>query len=298
MASASENSGRLMVVGAMSTNVGRVRTSNEDTLAYIIPSDNAPEASRGCLALVADGMGGHAAGEVASVIAAEVVRRVYFSLDAPVDESLTIAFDAANRAILDHAETEPECKGMGTTCTAIVIRDGNLWLAHIGDSRAYLIRDGQITQLSDDQTLGAQMERDGLLTEEMAKNNPMSNIVLQALGARPDIAPTVWKEGRPLADGDFLLLCSDGLSNLVTATQMTGAVRAATPNDACKMLIDAALDAGGHDNVSVGIFALKKQTTPVAELQVATRQIMLDGLGANASTAGSTRVIKLPDGLS
>jgi serine/threonine protein phosphatase PrpC len=115
MALASANTPEFEIAGAMLTDVGRVRSSNEDSVAFVIPTSNDPAASRGCLLLVADGMGGHAAGEVASALAVEAVRRVYFSLQEPVPESLMIAFETANRAILEHGKNNPDCRGMGTT---------------------------------------------------------------------------------------------------------------------------------------------------------------------------------------
>ena len=164
--------GAFRVVGAMRTDVGRVRSSNEDSVAFVAPAADAPEAKSGYLAIVADGMGGHAAGEVASALATEVVRRVFYSLDVEPPRALKAAFDAANRAIFEQSEREPECKGMGTTCTAVVIRDGRLWLAHVGDSRAYIVRRGEVTQLSDDQTLHAQLVRDGVMTQRGGGSQP------------------------------------------------------------------------------------------------------------------------------
>ncbi|MBM3563572.1 MAG: serine/threonine-protein phosphatase [Alphaproteobacteria bacterium] len=245
------------VVGAMRTDVGRVRSLNEDTVVFVAPAGQDPEAKLGLLALVADGMGGHAAGEVASALAAEVVRRVYFSLDSPPSQALNTAFEAANRAIFDYAARNPECNGMGTTCTAIAVRDECLWLAHVGDSRAYILRDGELTQLSEDQTLHAQLVRDGVLTAEEAEKSPGGNVILQALGTRQEISPDLWSEGLRLRLGDRFILCSDGLSNLASDAEITAIVSRHSPRDACAALIDAALAAGGYDNISVGVFAVE-----------------------------------------
>lgn len=252
-----EGGSRIRVVGAMRTDIGRVRASNEDTVVFVAPAEGAPEEKLGYFALVADGMGGHAAGEVASALAAEVVRRVFFSLDVPTSQALKTAFEAANRAILDHAALHSECRGMGTTCTAVIIRENRLWLAHIGDSRAYILRDGRLVQLSDDQTLHARLVREGAMTPEEAERAPGGNVILQALGTRPDIWPTIWTDGLPLQIGDVILLCSDGLSNLVSDEDIAEIVAGRSPRDACARLIDAALDAGGYDNVSVGVFVLE-----------------------------------------
>ncbi len=292
MALASLNSHAFEIAGAMVTDVGRVRSSNEDAVAFIIPSNSDPAASRGCLLLVADGMGGHAAGEVASALAVEAVRRVYFSLEAPVPESLMIAFDTANRAIREHGKKNPHCLGMGTTCTALAIHDRQVWLAHVGDSRAYLLRAGKLTQLSDDQTLHAQLIRQGLMTEEESKTGGGANVVLQALGTGADVVPAVWEKGIPLIEGDILVLCSDGLWNMVDDAAIAEIAARAAPQDACQDLIDAALEAGGYDNVSVGIFAVGSDARAVTRTQVATRRI--DIAGTEAADA-ATRMIALSE---
>jgi PPM family protein phosphatase len=247
--------------GAMRTDTGAVRTHNEDFVAYVAPQQGDPAAARGSLMLVADGMGGHAAGEVASEIAVTTVRRVFYELPGSVPQVLASAFMAANRAILDWSKSNPECKGMGTTCTAIAIHDDNAWLAHVGDSRAYHWRDGVMTQLSDDQTLVAQMVREGQITAEEAHNSPMSNVILQALGSGPEIAPVVWADPIQLAAGDILVLCTDGLTGVVSDATIAQEVERLPPDEACEALIRAALAAGAPDNVSVGVF----QMTSVAK---------------------------------
>ncbi|WP_036290567.1 protein phosphatase 2C domain-containing protein [Methylosinus sp. PW1] len=267
------------VVGAMRTDVGRVRSSNEDSVAFVAPAPGAPEARQGYLAIVADGMGGHAAGEVASALATEVVRRVFYSLDVEPPRALKAAFEAANRAIFEQSAREPECKGMGTTCTAVVIRDGKLWLAHVGDSRAYMLRGREVTQLSDDQTLHAQLVREGVMTQEEAERSPGGNVILQAVGTRKEVAPTIWSEGLPLAIGDTIILCSDGLSNLVSEAQLVAAITDRSPQDSCNLLVEAALVAGGHDNISVGVFQIVSPP-PGARDQAATQKIPVVADGA------------------
>jgi PPM family protein phosphatase len=243
--------------GAMRSDTGAVRTHNEDSVAYVAPQPGDPATARGSLMLVADGMGGHAAGEVASELAATTVRRVFYELPgSSVPEVLASAFMAANRAILDWSESNPECKGMGTTCTAIAIRDGEAWLAHVGDSRAYHWRDGAMTQLSDDQTLVAQMVREGKLTPEEALTSPMSNVILQALGSHAEIRPMVWSDPIQLAAGDILILCTDGLTGVVSDATIAQQVERLPPDEACEALIRAALAAGAPDNVSVGVFRM------------------------------------------
>lgn len=289
-----EGTSRIRVVGAMRTDVGRVRQSNEDSVAFVAPAEGAPEEKLGYFALVADGMGGHAAGEVASALAAEVVRRVFFSLDVPTPQALKAAFEAANRAILDQATSEPACRGMGTTCTAIVIRDGRLWLAHVGDSRAYILRDGRLTQLSDDQTLHAQLVREGVLTPEEAERTPGGNVILQALGTRPEISPTIWSDGLPLRVGDAILLCSDGLSNLVRDEEIAAIATGRAPQEACRLLVDAALDAGGYDNVSVGVFVIEASERKAVVSQAATQRIPI--ANSDLGSGPPKRVVAVAEG--
>src|SRR6202047_1110768 len=127
------------IIGAMRTDTGLVRTLNEDSVAWVTPHDDAAATNRGSLALVADGMGGHAAGEVASAPAAHVIPRPYYDSHGPIPQVLANAFAAANRAIIEYAQEHPECRGMGTTCTVLAFRDSQAWVPHIGDSGAHLL---------------------------------------------------------------------------------------------------------------------------------------------------------------
>ncbi len=240
----------------MRSNVGAVRSVNEDRLAYVAPPDSDPASAQGAILVVADGMGGHAAGEVASELAVETICRVYYELSGPVPDVLGWALLDANRAIRMWAENHPECKGMGTTCTALAVCNGEIWLAHVGDSRAYLLRGGHLTQLSQDQTLVAQMVRKGELTPEEAEHSPIRNVILQALGSKEDVAPAVWSEPLPLSAGDILVLCTDGLFGVVDDATIAEHAGRLPPDQACEALINAALAAGAPDNVSVGVFRM------------------------------------------
>ncbi|WP_457798005.1 protein phosphatase 2C domain-containing protein [Methylocystis sp. S23] len=268
----------------MRTDVGCVRRLNEDAVAFVTPAADAPDGRFGALAIVADGMGGHAAGEVASSLAVEIVWRIFYSMDAPPSQVLRTALEAANKAILDYAAAHPECAGMGTTCTVIGVRDRRLWLGHIGDSRAYILREGRLTQLSDDQTLHAQMVRDGLMSREEAGTGPGSNVILQALGTREEIEPTVWEEGLPLRAGDAAVLCSDGLYNLVEDEKIRSAVANHAPAEACLRLIEAARAGGGYDNISVGVFVVEDDVA-ASHVQSATQRIYVGGAVQAAATA-------------
>ena len=258
--SAPSTSVRLRVDAAILSDIGAVRALNEDVVLYATAPEGDAGTKRCTLALVADGMGGHAAGEVASALAAEVVRRVFYELDGPPPTVLTSAFAAANRAILDWAVNHPECSGMGTTCTALALTEREAWLAHIGDSRAYLLRDGSLTQLSEDQTLVASLVRAGRLGKEEAERSPISNIISQAFGM-PEIEPIIWEKPLALLAGDVFVLCSDGLSGAVSDAAIAEIAGRLPPGEACEALIAAAIAAGGHDNISVGVLRVSVEQT-------------------------------------
>jgi PPM family protein phosphatase len=265
----------MQIIGAMRTDPGLVRQLNEDTVAWVKPQDKAIAESHGSLALVADGMGGHAAGEVASALAADVIRRLYYDLNGPVPKVLSAAFTAANRAILEYAAEHPECRGMGTTCTVLAFRDREVWLGHIGDSRAYLLRDGEFIQLSEDQTLVAKLVSDGTLTQEQANHSPMQNVILQALGTSLQMKPIIGAKGLPLEFGDVLVLCSDGVSGLVSDAKIAELAGRLAPQEACDALIAAALGAGGHDNASLGVFSVAEAAEPKSAPEPTTRRIKI-----------------------
>ena len=260
---------RLRFDAAMLSDTGLVRSLNEDVVLYA----TAPENGTGTLALVADGMGGHSAGEVASALAAEVVRRVFFELTGSVPGVLASAFAAANRAILDWATQHPECSGMGTTCTALALNDAGAWLAHIGDSRAYLLRNGTLSQLSEDQTLVASLVREGKLTKEEAQHSPINNVIVQALGMGPEIEPVIWEQPLALLANDVIVLCSDGLSGDVSNDVIAEIAGRLPPGEACQALIAEALAAGGNDNISVGVVRVIAEAEQTAGSGQTTRRL-------------------------
>lgn len=233
---------------------GYVREQNEDAVACIVP--DGADGKWDLLALVADGMGGHAAGEVASRIAADTVLRLCTELPGSPPEVLRGCLIAANAAIVECGRDDPACAGMGTTCTVLALRDGAAFLAHVGDSRAYLLRDGELHQLSEDDSLVAEMVRRGLLSEEEARHSPARNTILRVLGMEGPLQLTVWQEGLPVCAGDAFLLSSDGLTNLVDDATIAATVARLSPRDACEALCEAALAAGGTDNISICIFTI------------------------------------------
>lgn len=221
---------------AHASNTGRVRTQNEDR------SLAAPR-----LLAVADGMGGAKAGEVAAEITVEAIAAIG---DAPSVEALRRSLLDANRRIRSVAEDDPARAGMGTTVTAALLDDGGTTLMHVGDSRAYLLRDGVLRQITDDHSIVAEMVRQGQISPDEAARHPSRNIITRALGAEPDVQ--IDEVRLDLAPGDIVLLCTDGLSSMVDDALIAQTTAgAATLADAATALIDAALEHGGIDNVTV-----------------------------------------------
>ena len=250
----------LSITGAMLTHCGLVRSHNEDSVGYSLPE--AGDLPGRALFVVADGMGGHAAGEVASHLAVETIFRLYREDGSPLPERLARCFRSANALIYQKARAEPAWAGMGTTCTALALAGNRLFLGHIGDSRAYLIRDGQAHQISRDHTLVAELVEKGVLTAAEAARSPERNVLTRAFGVRIDSGYEVDPVGLPLQAGDCLLVCSDGLHDLVSPPQMVALIGPQSPYDACQSLVEAALQAGGHDNISAGILRLSLPSLP------------------------------------
>lgn len=248
------------------TDVGCVRATNEDNARYILPQDSA--ASRGLLVLVADGMGGHASGEVASEIAVETVCREYFESKAAPEIALRKALESSNRAIYETARKDASKKGMGTTCTALALLNGVAISAHVGDSRLYLVRGGGIYLMSEDHSAVMELVRQGLLTPEEARHHENKNLITRALGLHPGVEVATWKEPFPLQDGDRFLLCSDGLYDLVEDEEILQGVLRCEPEQACSELINLAKQRGGHDNITVAVVHVEPiQATASAEAE-------------------------------
>lgn len=225
---------------AAATDVGRARERNED--AYY--------GGRRLFA-VADGLGGHKAGEVASKMAVEAIAALDGDPGADVAAALPETIREANRAVYAHALRDPSTRGMGTTLTALAIDGDVARLAHVGDSRCYLIRDGEITMLSRDHTLVAQMIEEGSITPAQAEVHPQRSVLTRALGAEP--AVDVDTLDVPLHAGDRLLLCSDGLTSAVVEDDLDRLASDPDPTEACRMLVDEANARGGPDNITVVI---------------------------------------------
>ncbi len=220
------------------THVGRIREHNED--AFLV---------RPPLFAVADGMGGHQAGEVASAHAIEEIAGAFDAGRVVGGADLVRAFQGANEIIRADGHRNPLRQGMGTTCVAVLLEPTSAHVAHIGDSRAYLLRAGRLERLTDDHSLVAALVRDGYLRESDAERDPRRHIVTRALGADAEAMPDL--RDVPLEPGDRLLLCSDGLSGVVHEQEIATLLAKGTPADAAAALVARTLDLGAPDNVTV-----------------------------------------------
>ncbi len=247
------------------TDVGRVRTNNEDCYKIVEPLN---------LFVLSDGMGGEAHGEIASAMAVETVVKHCLDIEAnpaakvvgPVQPNwsartkrLSTAIHLANKNIFKSAEKNPDQHGMGATLTAVWIDGAKLSIAHVGDSRAYLLRGGSLLQLTRDHSLVAEQVRRGILTSAEAEESDMQSVLLRALGAQAEIEVDV--EEHTLFPRDVLLLCSDGLTRMVTDPEIAGTLQAETnTGQAAENLVALANERGGPDNITVVIVRLEKES--------------------------------------
>lgn len=235
---------------AQRSETGRARPHNEDYVDHYVPQDPQQLATKGALYLVADGMGGHQAGEVASRAAVDlVIDQYYRDVTHDIGSSLVRAFRAANRMINEQAEADPSKAGMGTTLVAAVIVGQKVYVASVGDSRAYLVGQGRIAQITEDHSWVQEQIRAGMLTAEQARQHPQRNVVTRALGSKPSVEVDLF-EGQ-IGEGDVVLMCSDGLSGLLEDREMQAIVESRTLEDACRDLVALANERGGGDNITV-----------------------------------------------
>lgn len=239
------------------SDVGRERDVNEDYFGYAEPEADELFRRKGRLLIVSDGMGGAAGGDVASRMVVDTVRSVYHSATAAEPrEAMASAIEEANRRIFERAQASPDLRGMGATCTTVAIVGDTAYVAHVGDTRAYLVRGGSAVQLTEDQSLVARMVREGVITPEEAQGHPKSNVIEQAVGQKAVVKVDVSVPPQPLEPGDILVLCTDGLHGLVPPAEIARIVTAAQPSDAAKILVDVANGRGGPDNITVQVARL------------------------------------------
>jgi PPM family protein phosphatase len=234
-----------------STDVGLVREENQDTFGIFPPDANSDRPSRGRLFVVADGMGGHKGGKVASELAVKTIGEVYFSDgNESVQESLVNAIQAANEVLFSASKKDPALSGMGTTCVTVVVKGSLIYVAHIGDSRVYRVTRDSIFQVTEDHTAVSEMQRRGILTAEEAKHHPERSVLYRALGtkleAETEVQPELIVRGE-----EWFVLCTDGLSNMVDDSEIRDIVVAQPPRNACNQLVGLAKERGGYDNITV-----------------------------------------------
>lgn len=227
----------------MATDVGRYREINEDSLGR-----------KGNLVVVADGMGGHSAGEVASALAVEHILRLETEGEAFID-SLRRALNEANQALLDYAAANPDCSGMGTTIALVKVEGDKAIIAHVGDSRVYLWQQGELHRMTRDHSVVEELIRNGGITEEEAKTHPQRNLLTRALGTPGEVEIEISEIA--VNKGDRILLCTDGLTSMLDHEEIKEVIsRDNHPQIIAETLVHLANERGGLDNISVVVVAI------------------------------------------
>ncbi|HYA23850.1 MAG TPA: Stp1/IreP family PP2C-type Ser/Thr phosphatase [Terriglobales bacterium] len=239
------------------SDVGCQRQNNEDSYAYWEPASDAEYERKGRLAIVADGMGGHEGGQEASRIAVDAVQQVYAETpDNDPQALLARAFREAHERIHRYAAKHPELRGMGTTATAVVLLSRDLYYSHVGDSRLYLVRAGQVSRLTHDHSYVSRLVENGVISSEEAEMHPQRHILTAALGTGPEFTPDVPEHPLPLEAGDVLVLCTDGLWGQLSEHEVGQAAMKNSPAEACRVLVEMAKSRGGPDNITVQVLRL------------------------------------------
>jgi protein phosphatase len=239
------------------SDVGLSREVNEDSLGVLRLQSTDPIEGKRVMLVVADGMGGHAKGEVASKLAVErmlkgVTRRLTGSEKGTLPDVLGEVAEATNKMTHEYSVEHPECSGMGTTLTACLVDGSTIYGVHIGDSRAYLVGSKGIRKLTTDHTWVQQMVERGDLTEEQARVHPFRNVITKVVGTHPEIEPDVLVES--VEDDQLLLLCSDGITGHLSGEEMLELAGSShNPQEACDRMIRKSLYRGGADNLTVVI---------------------------------------------
>ncbi|MBL8086452.1 MAG: serine/threonine-protein phosphatase [Chthonomonas sp.] len=241
---------RPRVTVAAKTDLGRVRENNEDKFEYFLPEDHETLASKGLIFLVCDGMGGHAAGQIASELAAKTFIDVALGHPNPEPESAAAAaVAAANRFVYEVSRTVPGRQGMGTTLSALLLVQDRAVIAQVGDSRVYRLRGGATTLLTRDHTWVEEAIRNGLMSPGEAETHPYRHVLTRAIGTEANVEPDIFTEAVEI--GDTFLLCSDGVMNHVNDEQIGRLLAENPPSMAAWKIVAAALAGGGSDNTTV-----------------------------------------------
>lgn len=279
-----------LVHASLRTDQGRVRSNNQDFVACREPSSPAEEKQNGWLYILADGAGGMDAGDVASQYATEQTLKHYLEMAAERDWGgrLSRAMQAANRDLRELGARKDGNSRMATTMVATVIAGDRAHVANVGDSRAYLFRNGRLKQITKDQSLVAQLMEEGAITAEEAANHPRRNVILYSLGSEKE--PRIDLFALRLRPADKLLVCSDGLTRHVKDHEIAAVLDQQSPPEASETLIKLANERGGQDNISVGIIELIPERASSRVVSVAQEQ-EVKGEPANSKVLWSYTVI-------
>ena len=247
---------KLTITVGNRTDLGLTRSENQDSLGKFPENSTDLAGPLGQLFIVADGMGGHRGGREASQTAVRIIQDIYSTnKTGDIDEVLEDAFREANREIFKLASSDPNLFGMGTTCTVLSLVEDEACIAHVGDSRAYRINESTFEQLTQDHSQVGDMERQGIISQQEAKEHPQRFLLNRALGAREDVEVDIYKNIK-LTPGDYFLLCSDGLAK-VDDQELKKAVLSNPPQQACDQLVKLANKRGGEDNVTVQVIQVE-----------------------------------------
>jgi len=241
------------------THPGMTKKENQDHHIYYLP-ENSSDKKKGILLAVADGMGGHSGGEIASKLAIDVLKETYYSDSlSVVSQSLEKAFLKANEEVIATGSNDINLEGMGSTMTAVVLRKNKMYFAHVGDSRGYIIYQNEISQFTEDHSYVASLVKAGVITEEEAINHPDDNIITRAIGIESDLKIDTSEKHEKLQKNQYILICCDGLYKVVSNEEIVNAVyQYQVPDDICEKLVKKANENGGPDNITVLVARINK----------------------------------------
>ena len=273
------------ISASLRTDAGMVRDHNEDFISFWEPGSKQEEAQNGWLYIVADGVGGADAGEVASELSTERAISHYLAQTDELDwgQRLVTAMQAANTDLRQYVLERNDNSRMATTMVAAVLQNDLAYIANVGDSRGYLWRDGRLQQITKDQSLVAKLVEEGAITEEEAHFHPRRNVILYSLGS--ERSPQIDLFEQTLEKGDILFLCSDGLTRHVADEEIAEILSSEAPEKASNILIRKANERGGEDNISVGIIQYEGET---AVARANTKQLDRNGTQPRLALTGAS----------
>jgi protein phosphatase len=243
------------------SDVGCVRTNNEDSGRILRGPGN--DGASAQLLVVADGLGGYNAGDVASALAVKTIEESYPEIRKDPERAIKRTLETANARIYKQSLQNRESAGMGTTCTVLLIQGGFAYSAHVGDSRLYLLRDGGIYLMSEDHSQVMDMVRSGLLELSEVRHHPDKNVITRALGRQPEVEVSTWLQPLPLRVGDGFVVCSDGLYDDIEDNEICDAVQGRSASSACAELVRLAKERGGSDNITIAVGRLLPARPPL-----------------------------------